>query len=1039
MGAQSVSRFSTRKTAALLAYLALNRHRTHPREELIETFWPDVEPESGRVSLRQALASLRRQLEAPPIPPGSVFFADRSDIRLHLAAITTDVEEFEAALHAAEQSATHAAKREALLHADALYRGDLLPGFYEDWVSLARERLAEAHRNALRQLAAALQQTGDPEHALDYARRAVAADPLDEDAQCELMRLYIAAGRPADAQKQYEEMARVFRDVLDATPGPEAREILASLRIPARPVRATPSETLPVAPPPLTPPARTFTPHLPVRLTRFFGRETEIAELVSLVTGGWWLVAGGPHSTANNANIDESTNHQSPTTSHQPPVTRLITLTGPGGSGKTRLAIEVAERLTEAYRGAVWFVSLADFADPRLIPDAIRDALRLPRAAELDPLEQVIAHLHDQPALLILDNFEHLTAWGVGVVRTLLERVPTLVCLATSHRRLSIPGERVYPVRPLPIPGSEEGKSGEREKAKGESPIPNTQYPTPECPSPSDLLQFSSVQMFVDRAQAVRPDFAVTPRNAESVAALCARLEGIPLALELAAAWAGALTPFQIHDRLSERFALLTSRRADKRARHRSLWAALDWSYRLLTPDLQRLYARLFVFRGGWTLEAAERVCEEPNALLALEQLRERSLIAVIESGREMRYRMSETLREFCREQLTPEEQQEQQQQHFAYYLALAEQARAHFTGAASSAWFDRLEAEHDNLRAALAWGIQHAPESALQLAGSLWLFWYTRGYLAEGQRWLEETAAREDLPALARARAHNAAGIIARDRADYARAAELCNGALAVFRQEGGTRNIADALSYLGLIAGDQTHYEESSVYLEEALALYRQIGDEYNVARTLNAIGMTVLHQGDYERAVRVAQESLAIFRENDALQGMAFALNTLGCAYCALDNYDEAQRLHEECLELQRHLGGKRAAALSLSNLGAAVRLKGDLERAASLYSESLQLFGEVGDRWGIVLTLERVARLALIQKSYLRAARLLGAVATLKNASKGQGISPEAQEYMEERLAEARHALGEETWAKALQEGELLSSEQAILLAQSLAST
>jgi DNA-binding SARP family transcriptional activator len=285
-GAQTISRFSTRKTAALLAYLALNRHRIHPREELIERLWPEVEPEAGRASLRQALASLRRQLEAPPLLADSVFFADRSEIRLHPSAVTTDVEEFEAAVHAAGQSLTVQAKIEALLCADALYRGDLLPGFYEDWVGSARERLAEAHRNVLCQLAATFQKGGDLECALGFSRRAVAADPLDEQAQCELMRLCIAAGRPAEAQRQYAEMAHIFREVLNTSPGPEVREILASLRSVPRSSRISPSE-LPAAASPLSAqsPALPFVPSLPIRFTRFFGREAEIAELTALLEG----------------------------------------------------------------------------------------------------------------------------------------------------------------------------------------------------------------------------------------------------------------------------------------------------------------------------------------------------------------------------------------------------------------------------------------------------------------------------------------------------------------------------------------------------------------------------------------------------------------------------------------------------------------------------------------------------------------------------------------------------------------------------------
>jgi predicted ATPase len=393
---------------------------------------------------------------------------------------------------------------------------------------------------------------------------------------------------------------------------------------------------------------------LPVQFTRFFGREDELTRLEEI------LLEEKPH---------------------------LLTLTGPGGSGKTRLALEAARQLIEPFGGAVWFVPLQDLTDPGLLPGAIAASLRLPRLPQVEPLEQVVEVLSRQPSLLVLDNFEHLLGSGlmvndsmvygstinhqpsaISLVRTLLERVPSLTLLITSRQVLNLTGEREFYVSPLPTPGGED---------------------TPEW-----LLRCPSVQLFVDRAQKVRPDFQVTPANAPAVSELCYRLEGIPLALELAAARVQVLTPVQMLAQLEHRFDFLVSRKRDEARRHQTLRAAMDWSYQLLSPELQRFFARLSVFRGGWTLEAAAAVAsdewqvtsdESPitshqspvisNALDTLAQLQECSLVQAEEAGAEMRFRMLETLREYAGEQLASEEQAALRERHADYFLHWVEEA----------------------------------------------------------------------------------------------------------------------------------------------------------------------------------------------------------------------------------------------------------------------------------------------------------------------------------------------------------------------------
>lgn len=664
-GDRVLTRFRTQKAGVLLAYLAYHLQRPHLREQLIEMLWPESELGAGRNNLSKELYALRQALEPPGVPRGRVLTADRALVRLNPEVVTTDVAAFEAALNSAECSESPTERASHLAEAVEGYGGELLPGYYADWVLQEREWLAERYFRALSQLLADLETTGDLSRALEYARRGIRADPLREEAHRDLMRLFGAVSQPAAALRQYHELKRLLKQELDAEPSPKtqalARKLTAlaeggtpgdqiaeavgggELHSVATGLSSLPTNTEAGDVPTDLSRALPGPPRLPAWLTRFFGREAEVAHLRAM------LVAEQR---------------------------RLVTLTGSGGSGKTRLAVEVARGLVEAFQGAVWFVSLADLSDARLIGESVRDALRLPRSPSVEPLEQVAAALGRQPALLLLDNFEHLLAQGVALVRDLLERVETLTVLVTSRQRLDLAGERELAVLPLPIP-----------RIAG---------------SLEELIRCESVQIFIDRAQAVRSEFEVTPANARAVAELCRRLEGIPLAVELAAARAQVLTPAQMLAQIADRFDLLVSWERDVPARHRTLRTALDWSYQLLLPQLKQFFARLSVFRGGWTAKAAAAVCEEPKTLEYLEVLRECSLVVAEERAEEMRFQMLETLREYAREQLTPEEQAGLEQRHAAHYMALAEQAMPELHGPAQGRWLERLEQEHDNLRVAM-------------------------------------------------------------------------------------------------------------------------------------------------------------------------------------------------------------------------------------------------------------------------------------------------------------------------------------------------
>ena len=980
-----LTRFRTHKTGALLAYLAYYRQQPHSREVLIELHWPEDASESGRHSLRMALSSLRRQLEPPGVPSGAVIIANRFSVQLNPAAVTTDVAGFGAALQSAAQAPSDTERVRYLAEAVELYRGELLLGYYEEWMLPEQRRLEELFFEALGRLITHLEGSGDLHRALDYARRGVSADPLREEAHRDLMRLYAAVGQHDAALQQFHELERLLKEKLGAAPSVATRALArqisesvpkvgTTLAVSSKQLSAgrkqkakgkrqkaeggdtTKPRTQNLKPAPLPLTARQLTGNLPLQFTRFFGREEEIAQLREMLRS---------------------------------PETRLVTLTGPGGSGKTRLAIEAAGRLREAFEGGVWFVSLVDISDARLMMETVRDALRLPRSPDVELLEQVVESLSRRPSLLVLDNMEHLLENGkwkmengerqgqtsssilhspFSILQTLLARVPTLKVLVTSRQRLDLAGEREFAVHPLPTPNG-----------------PDT---------PERLTGCASVQLFVDRAQAVRPDFQVTKRNAAAVAELCDRLEGIPLALELAAARAQVLTPAQMVAQLRRRFDFLVSRQRNVPARHRSLRAAIDWSFHLLAPELRRFCARLSVFRGGWTVEVAEAVAgsefwvlgsgddpqnQEPktqnhafDVLDYLAQLRDCSLIRAEEGEAEMWFRMLETLREYAEEQLTPEERTALQRRHAGYFLALAERADTALTGPEQGAWLNRLEAEHDNFRAALERALEGEAELGLRLAGALWRFWDMHGYLSEGRRWLEGALTRGGgASASVRAKALTGAGVLTIKQGDFASARALFEESLAIRRELGDKRGVAHSLNNLATVAAQQGDYASARPLFEESLTIQRGLGDKGGVANVLNNLGNVAEGQGDYASARSLYEESLAVFRELGDRWWIAGLLQNLGNISFEQGDYAAARPPYEESLAIFRELGYKHGIAGVLDNLAGIAYSQSDYAAARSLSEEGLLIKREIGDKAGIASSLSNVGLVAYRQGDYAAA--------------------------------------------------------------------
>lgn len=938
--------FQTRRAAALLARLAFRAPHPEPRESLAASLWPDEDWEATRNRLRQTLVVLRRALSTGP--ESGWLVVDRNAARLLLQNVTVDVLEFDAALRAASNAGSIAESIPAFEKAIDLYRGPLLSGFHESWIGPERARLNAEYLTALTSLAEAHSAAGNRTRALGLARLALAQEPLREETHCTLMRLYAAAGQTSEVQRQYEELERLLQEQFKSHPSAGARALLYRLTAPANlsapdtqdsPAGDTPEErpwsllstpeSIPPSPGGDAPQQDLpFAPRLPLFLTSLLGREREGDRLAAL------LMPGGASSG-----------------------TRLVTLTGPGGVGKTRLAAAVATQLVPAYEGAVWFVPLSDLSRGAAVPEAVARSLGLPPAGTGDPIEPIRACLAGRPALLVLDNFEQLLRAGtrqaaVGSVRNMLERVPDLNCLLTSRQRLGIAGERCFPVPPLEMP---------------------------ELPGvPERLQEFGAVQLFVERAQAVAPDFILSAANASVVTEICRKLEGIPLAIELAAAWSGVLDPEELLERLSDRFRILKSREPETPNRHSSLRAAIAWSYELLEPQLQRFFAKLSVFRGGWTVEAAEQICEEPSALEFTARLRDCSLVMAAANEAPIRLYLLETLREFAAKCLESEEAERLRRSHAAFFLSLAEQLRDYLDTPEQESWLDRLEREEDNFRAALEWlaGKSSPPQRLavkspgsaaqgpppyreawdLRMAGALFTYWYMRGLLPEARRYLLPALRRApaDIAPRVRATALNGAAVLEEISGNVRAATNYYETFIELAESLKDDRMLSIGLANLATLRRNTGDYTGSIALYSRSLEICRVRDDVAGVAYALDGLGAISFLQGDYAGAWRYYTESLQLKRASRVERPVAAALHNLAGIARVLGRLDDAHVLYTESLKLNEKMRNTPWLALDKAELGALASMRGDHGLAHALLEESLELSLKAQDMRGVAET-------------------------------------------------------------------------------------
>jgi predicted ATPase/DNA-binding SARP family transcriptional activator len=882
------------KPRALLALLLLHRNEVVPAERLIDDLWGESAPATAANTLQVYVSQLRKLVEDRLVREGPGY-------RLRVEAGELDAERFE---QLASEGSSALGRRsygeaaELLGQALALWRGPVLADArYESFAQPEIARLEELRLGAIEDRIEAEVGLGHHDQVIGDLEALVAENPSRERLRGLLMLALYRAGRQSEALEAYQEARRALLDELGLEPGPELRELEQAI--------LRQDESLARRPLPES--------NVPVPVSTLVGRSRELEEISELLRSGQ---------------------------------ARLLTLTGPGGAGKTRLAIEAANALAGELPDGAFFVPLDTIRDPALLLPAIAHAVAVRESAEEPLLESLRARLAGRRALILLDNFEQLAATAPLLAQVLLA-TPGLTFLVTSRSALRLSGEREFPVEPL-------GRS-------------------------------DAVALFVERAQAADPSFRLTDESKAAVEEICARLDDLPLALELAAARTKLLPPESMLERLDERLELLSRGARDLPERHRALRNTVAWSYELLEPSEQRLFAHLAVFAGGCTLESAVAVCDatlDSTAALIDDSLLERA-------GE--RLRMLETIREYALEQLDADKEGSAvKRRHFEHFLAVAESDPV----PNQAVWLAQLDAERDNLRAALAW-CREAGEGGLglRLAAALWEFWWVRGHLAEGRRWLDEALDQGAGEAAdLRARALHAAASLASRQGDYDRAAELS----------------------------------------EQSLALWEELGDASGTARSLLSLGTVAAEQGNQERAIELSERAAELYRESGDKRGHALAVSNLGGIALERGDYAKAAALSEQAYGLFETLEDSEGMALSLVNQGFAALSEHDHDRALALLRQALRRLAELEFRDVIGYCFEGLAAVLAFTGEGEPAARLLGAAEALRK-NLGVELAPAERETHEETAAAVRASLGEERFSAAWRQGQELALDEAIAYA------
>lgn len=987
---QTMPKLRSRAGYWLLALLTLRANREVSRLWLAGCLWPDSDDATGRNNLRRSLTDLRaalgpaaERIESPTA----------NTLLLRIASHEADVLAFDRAIR--EDTI------DALQRAVTLYRAPLLEGCDEIWAAPEQQPRREAYLQALARLGEKQLMAGAASEALPYLRMALAADPTRESLCGQLMAALASNGDRAAATETYRSLRLILRHEMNVDPSPELtalyRRILHEApKPPDLPTPTTPPSPALQAPSPIN--------RLPNTLTSLVGREAEIAEISGCLE-----------------------------------TTPLLTLTGPGGIGKTRLAIQVAQELSECYDDGVWFVELAALTDPALLPKAVASALGVPEENECPLLDAVRNHLRSRELLLILDNCEHLIDACAHLVGALMRSCPKLQLLTTSRQPLGITGEIVWRVPALALP-----------------PHKTAQTLT-QADIPDVVSKYAALHLFGTRAKAVQPAFRWNTPVVRAAIDICTQLDGIPLAIELAAARVRSLSVEQIAERLKDRFRLLTGGSRSALPRQQTLRAAIDWGYDLLDPQERILLRRLSVFSGDCSLEGVEGICTLAEAeqispdfapldawevLDVLDHLVEKSFVMTdVMADGEVRYRLLDTIRHYARMRLEETEEFTPLLRRYRdWYLRLVQEAQTKLQGAPEVVWIHRFEREHDNLRGVLDWCMQH-PEEAdnrqieLQMVACLWRFWMIRGHLREGlnrlQHALEASRDLEQTPELkiVRFKALYGAGGLAWQMSEIELARELMQECLPLVEESGDTKGYGDILNGLGCLLYSQDKVEEARPYWEEALAIRREAGERESLPGPLNNLGYVAYRLEDLESARAYHTEALQIATEGNNLLSASASLTGLGNIARIEKDYRNARNCYEMSLEQNRRLGDKEAIAGCLANLAAVYLWEREYAAAIEALLESLTLNAEIDNRRGMAEELLTLAEVAACTGKQEFAARLFGA-SELLLASFGMTLDADTSQAVSAAKRSLESALGAALYKTYYDEGQAMDLDRAL---------
>jgi predicted ATPase/Tfp pilus assembly protein PilF len=862
-----------------------------------------------------------------------------------------------------------------LAEAIALYTGDLASDLYEDWLETERERLRDLYLVTLEELIDQQRRRGDYAAAVVYAQQLLAADPLREESVRLLMQLRYESGDRAGAIQTYQEFEQYVQAELEVPPLPETADLYEQIW---REESSIKREEQPLPMPP-SPPLH----NLPAPVTSFVGRKNDRATIINRLVH----------------------NHS-----------RLLTITGPGGSGKTRLALEIGRQfvMDGAFVDGVYFVDLTAVTDPTLLCQTITTTLNIEPDTQQSATNQLKQYLQSKHLLLILDNCEQIVA-GSSIIGDLLTATPKLQILATSRILLQIYGEQEYPLAPLPVPDLN------------------------KLPDPEGMLAFAAVSLFVDRARAFQPAFALTADNTVTIAQICHQLDGIPLAIELAAARIKLFPPQKLLAKLSQRLQFLASQMRDLPTRQRTLRHTIDWSFDLLSEPLQKLFMRLGVFAGSFTLAAAEAVMADTAVMDGLIELVDQSMVETADSPQQPRFRLLFVLREYALEKLNASTEQATYCQHHAqYYLTFAEEAEQGLLGSQQVDWLTRLDQDHDNLRAALDWAVRHDSELALRLGNALYRFWQIRGHISEARRWFEQILTiQPDHPTADLAQGWQNAGYLASRQSDYPAAEQAYAQSMIQLQSLNDQASKAKLLLLVSRLRAQTGDWQTALRYIEESLSIFETLEDFAGQYQALMRLGVVTLQATDYNASRQYFAAALHLQRQIDDKAGLSDALNNLGWVEYALGNYQTAHDLHLENLALRQQLGFTGRLPQTLHNLGLALVKLGDIAQAIAYTQQSIQQGQQLGLKMSIVEGLETMAMACASSHRAAEATRLLAAAQSWRKQLGSTHEDVQLQD-INWTLSHIHASLSDEAFEEAWGNGRSLTFEQAIDYAQTISS-